>query len=98
VIAVAKLNLSDAESREWEELTEYGDIFAMNSDGYGRSARLYLCIDIGNARPPLQPQRRFSLGTHADVGEILENMQRRGVIEESGSPWSSPVVFVRKNL
>jgi hypothetical protein len=34
VIAGAKPNLSDNESREMEELTEYGDIFAMDSDYY----------------------------------------------------------------
>jgi hypothetical protein len=27
---------------------------------------------------------------------MLEDMQRRGIIEESDSPWSSPVVLVRK--
>jgi hypothetical protein len=33
MIAVAKSKLSDAESRDLEELlTEYGDIFAMKSD------------------------------------------------------------------
>jgi hypothetical protein len=26
---------------------------------------------------------------------MLEDMRRRGVIEESDSPWSSPVVLVR---
>jgi hypothetical protein len=31
------------------------------------------------------------------MGEMLEDMQRRGVIEESDSPWLSPVVLVRKN-
>jgi hypothetical protein len=35
VIAAAKPNLSDAESRELEELlTDYGDIFVVNSDDY----------------------------------------------------------------
>jgi hypothetical protein len=27
---------------------------------------------------------------------MLDDMQRRGIIEESDSPWSSPVVLVRK--
>jgi hypothetical protein len=35
-IAAARPNLSDAESRDLEELlTEYGDIFAIDSDDYG---------------------------------------------------------------
>jgi hypothetical protein len=32
----------------------------------------------------------------SDVSEMLDDMQRRGVIEESDSPWSSPVIMVRK--
>jgi hypothetical protein len=41
VIAAAKPNLSDAYSRQLEELlTEYGDIFAMDSDDYGRTDRM----------------------------------------------------------
>jgi hypothetical protein len=30
------------------------------------------------------------------VSRMLEDMQRRGIIEESDNPWSSPVVLVRK--
>jgi hypothetical protein len=48
VIATAKHNLSDAESWELEELlTEYGDIFDMDSDDYGRTERVYHSIDMG---------------------------------------------------
>jgi hypothetical protein len=43
-----------------------------------------------------QPPRRISLAKQTEVSEMLNNMQRCGVIEESGSPWSSPVVIVRK--
>jgi hypothetical protein len=39
VIAAAKPNLSNAESQELEQLTEYRDIFAMDSDDYGRTNR-----------------------------------------------------------
>jgi hypothetical protein len=41
VIEAAKANLSDAEVRELEGLlTEYGNIFAMDSDDYGRTDRV----------------------------------------------------------
>jgi hypothetical protein len=29
---------------------------------------------------------------------VLEDMRQRGVIEESESPWSSPVVLIRKKI
>jgi hypothetical protein len=44
VIAAARPNLSDAQSQELEELTEYGDILAMKSDDYIRTDRV--CITI----------------------------------------------------
>jgi hypothetical protein len=47
VIAAAKPNLSDAESQELEELTEYRDIFAMKRDDYGWTDRGYHGIDMG---------------------------------------------------
>jgi hypothetical protein len=80
---VARPNLSDAESRESEELlTEYTDIFAMKSDDCGRTDRIYHRIDTGEARPIRQSPKRLPQAKQADVGEMLENMQRRGVIEE----------------
>jgi hypothetical protein len=36
------------------------------------------------------------LAKQAEVSEMLNDMQRCGVIEESDSPWSSPVTLVRK--
>jgi hypothetical protein len=97
VIAADRPNLSDAGSRESEELlTEYGDIFAMNIDEYGWTDRVFQLIDTGETRPIRQPPRRLPLAKQANVGEMLEDMQRRGVIEKSDIPWSPPVVLVRK--
>jgi hypothetical protein len=79
-----------------ELLAEYKDIFAMDSEGHGRTNKVYHRIDTGDARPVIQPQRRLPLAKQAVVSEMLDDMQRRGVIEESESTWSSPVVLVRK--
>jgi hypothetical protein len=43
---------------------------------------VYHFIDTGETRPIRQPPRRLPLAKQAEVGEILENMERRGVIEE----------------
>jgi hypothetical protein len=92
---VAEPHLSNGEFQELEELAEYGGIFlwrAKTTDGL----TVYHRIDTGDARPIRQPPRRLPLAKQADVSEMLDDMQRRGVIEESDSPWSSPVVLVRK--
>jgi hypothetical protein len=44
-----------------------------------------------------QPPRRFHLAELADVGKMLEDMQRSGVLKESDSPWSSSVILIQKN-
>jgi hypothetical protein len=74
----------------------YEYIFATGSEDYGRIERVYHRIDTGDARPIRQPPWRLPSANHAEVSGILEDMQRRGIIEESDSPWSSPVVLVRK--
>jgi hypothetical protein len=69
VIAGIKPNLSDAESRELEELlTEYGVIFVMKSADYDRTKRVYHCIDMGEARPICQPSSRLPVAKKAYVG------------------------------
>jgi hypothetical protein len=68
---------------------------AMTTDGL--TDRVYHHVDMGEARPIRQPPRRLHLTKQADVGKMLEDMQQHGVIEESDSPWSSPVILRKKN-
>jgi hypothetical protein len=93
----AKPHLTDGEIQGLEELlTEHEDIFPGADEDYGRNKKVYLRIDTGDARSIRQPPRRIPLAEQAEVKEMLDKMQRNGVIEESESPWSSPVVLVRK--
>ena len=54
-------------------------------------------IDTGNALPQKQPARRMPFSVHQEVTHQLKDMQNSGVIQPSKSPWSSPVVLVRKD-
>jgi hypothetical protein len=93
----AKQNLSEEEFRELKKLlAECDDIFAVDSEDHGRTNQVYHRIDTGDARPIRQPPRSVPLAKQAEVSDMLDDMKRRGVIEESDSPWSSPVVVVRK--
>jgi hypothetical protein len=58
VIPAARLNLSDAESQELEELlTVYGGIFGMKNDNYGPTNRVYHSIQIwGRPNQSSNPQ------------------------------------------
>jgi hypothetical protein len=97
MIVAARPNLGVEEIRELEDLvTEHEDVFATQSSDYRRTDRVYHHIDTGEARPIRQPPRRLPLAKQAEATEMLEDMRWRGVIEESDSPWSFPVVLVRK--
>jgi hypothetical protein len=97
VMATAGTNLNNREFQELGELlTKYEDIFAGDSEDYGRTNKVYHQIDTGDARSIRQQPRRVPLAKQADVSHMLNDMQCGGVIEESDSPWSYPVVLVRK--
>jgi hypothetical protein len=97
VTEAARPHLSNGEFRELEELlAEYKDTFAVDNEDHRRTNKVYHRIDTGDERPIRQPPRRLPLANQAEVSEMLDDMQRRGVIEESDSPWSSPIVLVRK--
>jgi hypothetical protein len=51
---------------------------------------------MGGVRSIHQHPRRLPLAKQAEVSEMLDYMQREGVIEESDNPWPSPVVLVRE--
>jgi hypothetical protein len=93
----ARRNLSNGEIQELEELiTEYEELFAMESSDCGRPDKVYHFIDTREVRPIRQSTRRLSLVKQAEVARMLEDKERHGIIEESNSPWSSPVVPVQK--
>ena len=65
----------------------------------GKPGRTHLVlheIPTGNAIPSRQPMRRMSPAHRIIVEQEVEQMLADGVIEPSNSPWSSPVVLVRK--
>jgi hypothetical protein len=82
VVMAAKPHLTNGEFQELKELlTDYEDIFAGDED-YRRTNKVCHRIDTGDARPIRQPPRRIPLAKQAEVKEMLNDMQRHGVIEE----------------
>jgi hypothetical protein len=97
ITEAVKPNLSGEEFQELKKLlAEYDDIFAVDSEDHRRTNKVYHCIVTGDARPIRQPPRRVPLAKQMQVSDMIDDMQRRVVIEESDSPWSSPIVLVRK--
>jgi hypothetical protein len=97
ITEAAKPHLNNGEFQDLEELlTEYEDIFAVDSEDHGRTNKVHRRIDTGDARPFRQTPRRLPPAKQTELSKMLNDMQRREVIEESDSPWSSPAVLVRK--
>ena len=79
-----------------ELLSEYHDVFSLDEDERGEADMIEFEINTGDELPRKQAARRIPYGARQKVAEQLERMQKIGVIKPSKSPWSSPVVLVRK--
>jgi hypothetical protein len=62
IVTEARPHLTNGENKWLEEfLTEYVDIFAETDEDYGRTNKVYYCIDTGDTRPIHQSPRRMPL-------------------------------------
>jgi hypothetical protein len=76
VISDVKPNLDATETRALEGLIAlFRDVFAANSDDFGRTDRVRHRIDTGNARQIRQPPRRLPLAKQAEVDNMLDDMR-----------------------
>ena len=79
---------------KWAEMEqEFGDVF---TDVPGKTGVCRIRIDTGDARPiasgPHRVPDRLKEGVRMEVAKLVE----MGVVEESTSPWMSPIVPVPK--
>ena len=53
-------------------------------------------IDTGDAMPVKQRPYRTTPENKQEIDRQVDDMLQKGIIQESVSPWSSPVVLVKK--
>ena len=89
-------HLSDSEKVQLNRLlVSYEDLFVSKGDPLGRTDRVKHSIRVEG--PPIrQPLRRTPRALKEVVDAETQKMLKEGVIRESNSPWSSPVVLVQK--
>eukprot|EP00117_Sycon_ciliatum_P034902 scpid20142/ scgid26552/ Retrovirus-related Pol polyprotein from transposon 17.6; Protease; Reverse transcriptase; Endonuclease len=75
---------------------QYRCVFAMNMSELGRTDVLKHEIRTSCDGPVYEPARRLPWSSRETCRKLVDDMLEQGVIEESVSPWSSPVVLVRK--
>ena len=99
---ITLLNVDDAALSEEgkqtlkELVTNYSDIFSKDDSDIGRTSVLKHNIETGDAQPIKQRPRRVPLKLREEVERQKEKMLKDGIIEESSSPWCSPIVLAKK--
>ena len=76
-------------------MLEWDDVFAGKGDR-GEVEDVCHDIDTGDSPPLKQPARRVPFALRPELMKLVGDMLDEGVIEESDSPWGSPVVLVKK--
>ena len=77
-------------------LSRNKDMFAKDISEIGKTNLHTHTIYTGQAKPVSTPPYRQTPHMRAELDRQLEEMKRHGIIEESTSPWHSPVVMVKK--
>ena len=89
--------LNDAERTAMQDLfIRYQDVFALDSSELGVTDLIEHEIDVGDSRPIKIPPRRIPMHKVDVVEKTLQEMEDKGIIRPSMSPWSAPVVIVQK--
>ena len=72
------------------------DAFAVDKTELGEVVTIQHQIDTGASSPVRQPPRRMPFALRPEVTTMINEMLQMEVIQESSSPWASPVVLVKK--
>ena len=88
----------DENSRLHSFLQGYADIFANSNLDLEHTSVIQHEIDTGDARPIKQLPYRVSQQQRAEIDKHITNMLEQDIIRASSSPWSSPVVLVKRRV
>ena len=89
--------LSDGDRIKFRNLfKKYRDVFAFPGDQLGRTSLVQHVIYTGDAMPIQQRPYRASPDVKKEIDRQVNEMLKNRIIQESVSPWSSPVVLVKK--
>jgi len=74
----------------------FPNIFASHSFDIGHFSYVKHCIDTGQFQPFYSATNRIPIAYQSRVEEMVEEMLKNGIIENSTSPWNAPIVIVPK--
>ena len=86
-----------SEKQELKQLLDdYRDVFANNDSEVGRTHRTQFRIHTSTQVPVAVKLRRTPFSLRSEVDQQIKNMEQRGIIEPSNSPYSAPILLVPK--
>ena len=77
-------------------LNQYSDLFSNGALDLGKTDIVEHKIETGDSLPIKQLPRRLPISLRSVVDNQIKDMLEAGVITESDSPWSSPIVLAKK--
>ena len=90
-------HLNDDQIRQLDRLLiRHSNTFSKTKYDLGLANAIKHKIDTGDAKPIKQQPRRLPLNKRQDVENEIQRLLDCGIIEESKSPWASPIVPVTK--
>ena len=97
-----QVDLSDVELGEPDRralrklLDSYRDVFANRDEELGRTHLVQFSINTGDSFPVAVRPRRTPYHLRSEVRKQIAEMEDRGIIQKSKSPWSAPILMVKK--
>ena len=72
-------------------------VFALDDQELGKVKGVEHVIDTGDNQPICQLPRRVPFALRKEISRIVQEMVDGNVVQESASPWASPMVLVNKD-
>ena len=91
-------HISKSETEQlYSLLLEFADVFSFSSKDLGRTKELKHHICTSDAQPVHLPPCRIPQACREELRALLKNILESDMIQQSDSPWSSPIVLVKKH-
>eukprot|EP00064_Thunnus_orientalis_P018825 superscaffoldBa00004470_g18931 len=77
-------------------LRRWTKVFSSHDEDFGCTGFVKHQIPTGSAPPSRERYRPVSPSLYTKLQTLLQNMLENGVVRESASPWTAPIVLVKK--
>ena len=96
-IDLTNSDISEEEKKQMQEvLEEYSNVIAKHEYDLGRTSVIKHTIPLTNEQPIKQRAYRIPYAQQDEVKTLIKGMEENEIIRRSSSPWTSPVVMVKK--